>query len=209
MVKVLSQSGDSLADLYDVVGSIAGIDQLITEELPIVHELGATIQSERFSLAMRNMSSGAILQSVDFDTVINDLPAGVTRVLGVFVTTNTAGRTAHVTVSLRDGDDDDELPIFSWSAGQGDLEYVARLAVDGGAVANVLLLRPLQNMPNLPSFLTSAGQPTNQRVAEIAFRGTSTAFGAGTVTARAVVLIAHTHFGSPHLSNRGILIPSW
>ena len=45
MVKILSQAGISLADLYNVEGSIAGIEQLDTRELPIVHEMSGTIFS--------------------------------------------------------------------------------------------------------------------------------------------------------------------
>lgn len=205
MVKILAQAGTSLADVYDVEGSIAGIEQLDTRELPIVHEMGATVFSERLSLAFRRSNTAALLQTVAFDIVMDSLPEGITRILGISVYTNNApGRILNATVSLTASGR--ELPIWNWDAAI-DIETIARVNDDGGGVANLNLLRPVQSLTNFPTMLTSVGQP--QQINEVAFRGTTATFGAGTVIASLVVMLAHTHIVGQGISSRGLPIPGW
>jgi len=201
VVKILSQAGSSLADTYDVEGSIAGIEQLETRELPIVHEMGGTVFSERASGFIRLSTSGAILQSTNWDNVFTDLPAGIIRILGFFVFSDDATRITQATLSVR-GENNREVPIFAWDSGEGS--FAAR--IDNGGVADIRGLGSnLGTGGGVPSMLFGIGQP--QRVPEVAFRGTSTAFGAGTVTVSAFLYLGFSEVGG--ISSRGLPVPSW
>lgn len=202
MVKILSQSGNSLADMYDVEGSSAGIEQLETRELPIVHELGATLFSERASGAVRRLQTAAVAQSTAFDIVINDLPSGLFRVLGVTVLASSGSRVAQAQVSLRAPLLNRDMPIFIFDTSNDD-ESIVRV-VDGGAAANFLALIPHQTFS--PNLCFGTGQPQNVGN-EIALRGTTSAFGAGTVVVTALVYIGFSRVEG--LSSRGIPIPGW
>jgi len=204
MVKILSQSGNSLADTYDVKGSVAGIEELETRELPIVHEMGATVFSERYSSFIRGGTSGAINQSVNFNTVLDDLPAGVWRILGISVFTDAAARTALCSVALRNPTDGREIPLWAWDT-TPDIEVLVRFSDDGAAVTNRTFLRPVVPFNVLPHLASGGGQP--QRVNEIAFRGQASAFGAGTVEIQMLLHIGFAAIGG--VSSRGLPVPSW
>lgn len=203
MVKILSQSGDSLADVYDVVGSVAGIDQLETRELPIVHEMGATVFSERLGGNFRRSSSGAIAQSTAWDNVLTGLGATAVRVMGVLVITDNVSRVSVVTVSLRDPLDEREIPIFTWDSNEGNIGV--RIEDNGAGAANTVALQNALNIGTLPSMLF--GRDQRQPISEIAFRGSTLAFGAGDVTTVALIYLAFAQIGG--LSSRGLPIPSW
>jgi len=202
VVKILSQSGNSLADMYDVEGSVAGIEQLETRELPIVHELGATLFSERCSSFIRRFESGAIAQNTAWDVEATDLPGGIFRVLGVSVFATLGARTTQASVALRNDPQDREIPIFVWDTAN-DVESGLRIA-NTAAPAQFVALIANANVPNLG---VGDGQP--QRVSDIAFRGATSAFGAGLVTVTALVHVALSQVGGGGLSNRGIPFPSW
>ncbi len=205
MPKILSQAGNSLADTYDVEGSVAGIDTLETRELPIVHEMGATVFSERCSAAIRRMNTGAIAQNLNFDVVLTDLPAGLWRILGVFVLANQQARVLNALVAVGDGTR--EMPIFVWDTND-DVETAIRYVDDGAAAANLTAMR--QSRPTgMPSLGIDAGQP--QRIGQIAFRGASSGFGAGTVSITAYVHIAFSALGGVpgNTGSRGVPIPGW
>ena len=202
MVKVLGQAGTSLADVYDVEGSIAGVDQLLSEDVNTVHEMGDTIASERFSGAIRRLQSGAINQSTSFGVSLTDLPAGVWRILNIAVLGNQTARTANLSVLMADTNGR-EIPLFVWDVAQ-DIESVVRIDENGAGATN---LRYFIGNPGLlgPTMGVGTGQP--QRVDEIAFRGTSSAFGAGTVTYTLLIYIALMQVGG--LSSIGLPVPSW
>jgi len=204
VVKILSQAGNSLADTYDVEGSIAGIDQLETRELPIVHEMGATVFSERLSGAIRRATSGAILQNTNFDIILTDLPATPSRVLGVTVVTDVAGRVSTAAILIRDAGAGREMPIFVWDSGEQFM--VCRMVENNAAVGTLELLVTSLNLPGFPpSMIIGTDQP--QEVDQIAFRGRSTGFGAGTVTITALIYLAFSEVGG--ISSRGLPIPGW
>jgi len=205
MVKILSRSGDSLADTYDVQGSIAGIDQLLTQELPIVHEMGATIFSERFSIAVRHGSSGALAQSLDFESVTTNLPESTTRLLGVsvFAPQGEAADFVRASLALHDPDAGQDFPFWLWD---GTNSVVTRLEDSGDAVAFVDLLTPSAPFTQLPQFASGRGFQ-RQSLPDLVFRGTTGAFGAGTATLTVIYLLAFTHVGG--ISSRGLPIPSW
>lgn len=202
MVKILSQAGNSLADVYDVAGSVAGIEQLRTEELPIVHEMGATVFSERFSLFIRRAGTAALNQNTAFDVVLSDLPDIPWRLLNVTVLADVAARTTHAQVSLVATNNEREVPVFVWDTAN-DAESRVRIIENGGAVGNqvVLLANPLL-VPNM-----GAGSDQPQGIADVAFRGLTSGFGAGTVQYVALYAIAFAQFTAP--SSRGLPLPSW
>jgi len=204
MVKILSRSGTSLADTYDVVGSVAGIEQLESREVSLVHEMGQTLFSERFSTFMRRGLSGAILQNVTFNFLLNDLPSVPFRILGIAVFSDAIARVAMASVALRDPVTGREIPIWAWDA-VIDPEMRVRHEDDGGGVVQAQFLRPLQPLGQVPHLTAGSGQP--QRVPDVAFRGASTGFGAGTVSVTMLLHIGFSQTGG--ISSHGLPIPSW
>lgn len=203
MVKILSQAGNSLADIYDVEGSIAGIDQLETRELPIFHEMGSTVFAERLRPRMARATTGAINQSIGFDLSISDLPENIWRILGVTVLANVVARTDFIQISIRDPELARELPIFVWDTAN-DIESTVRIVENGAAVGNQQML---VGRTQLPSIGLGPGQPVQVGGDRMLIRGQSTAFGAGTVTIVILVYIAFPEV--PGVSSRGLTIPSW
>jgi len=204
VVKVLSKSGDSLADVYDVVGSIAGIDQLHSEEISLVHEMGSTIFSERLSGAVRRATTGNLLQDVDFNVVIDTLPAGITRMSGVLVFTDNATRILRVCVSQRDVVSARDIPVWIWD---GANFQNANFEDDGAGVATHSVLTPEPGTSLHQSLIIGTHQP--QEVADVALRGRTTGFGAGNVDVTVLFLLAFTALGGGQVSNRGLHVPSW
>jgi len=205
MPKVLGQAGVSLADIYDVEGSIAGVEELASRDVGLIHEMGATILSERLRGEVRALSSGAILQTVNFDTVVTDLPAGATRIAAITVVLTAVSEMSHMCISVRDDAAEREIPIWNWTT--GDDEMNIRLELPGAAIANTILARPIHPVgPNMPSMLLPF-PIGGEGFSSIAFRGASLTFGAGTVTATALIYLEHC--GDTGISSRGLPIPSW
>ncbi len=202
MGKVLSRSGDSLADVYDVAGSIAGIDNLETADVNLVHEMGATLFSERLAGRIITISTGAIAQSITFDDQFTVLETS--RILGVQIVTDNPVRIANVQLSVTSpvNINDTDLPLVTWEAGGADTTARVRVA---GTTANMRILQPIAPMGNLPSLMVSA--ESDSPVTLLSLRGVSTAFGAGTVLIRALIYLGFSQPGG--LSNRGLPLPSW
>ncbi len=202
MVKVLAQAGTSLADHYDVVGSRAGVDELVSREVSLVHEMGATMASERMSGGMWRSQTGAIAQNITWDIVLTGFPIGISRMLGVVLLSDAAARIEQAMVALRDPLDGREFPLISWEA-TNDSESIVRIVENGAAVGNryQLITRSVET-PNL-RFGTAQPQPAQ----DIAFRGVAAAFGAGTVNLVALVYIAYMRQAG--VSSYGIPIPGW
>lgn len=203
MVKILSQSGDSLAAMYDVKGSRAGIEHLETHELPIVHEMGATIFSERYSTIIRRSVTGDINQSTDFDRFTNDLPAVPTRLLAVTVLSDDAGRVGRAAVLARDNITGREIPLWVFDTAGGF--QTVRMMEDGGAVTTFEVLRGQTDLQHLPNMVAGSGQPLF--VDRLVLRGTTSGFGAGTVFVRALYYLAFAQIAG--ISSRGVPVPSW
>ena len=204
MVKILSRAGVSLADTYDVQGSIAGIEQLQSEEVTLVHEMGGTIFSERVSGFIRRITSGAIAQNVLWDKVLSDLPAGPFRILGVVVLADTAARTNRAMVAIQQADGEREIPIFTFKVGATGMEEITIRIVENGQAATDIsqLVSPITLLPNL---CLGGGQP--QRTPNVSFRGVSSGFGAGTVELTLLLYIAFSQIGG--ISSKGLPVPSW
>lgn len=211
MTKIQSQSGNSLADIYDVQGSVAGIEQLETRELPIVHEVGGTVFAERVVGVVRTISSGALLQSVDFDITPIDFPDVPFRILNVAVLANANARVSVAMVGIRTTlldpatsvNIEGEIPIFNWDSNTGT-DDLTRIRLITAAAANTRLL-----VPAIPAQVASlaVGTALAGTTTRITFRGSTLGFGAGTVTISALIHIAFAE--QRGLSSRGLPIPSW
>jgi len=205
MPKILGQAGTSLADVYDVAGSIAGIETLRSEEVAPVHDMGQTIFSERLSGDIRNVTTGAIAQNTNWDLILSGAPVTPTRILGVMVFTDVVARVGHVTLSLRTdvAAQEQEVPLFAWDSTIGATVLIRTEAF--GTVADRDCLINVPGVATLPSLLIGEAQPVP--VADIAFRGDTNGFGAGTVTISAVILRAFSQVEG--LSSFGLPIPGW
>lgn len=196
---VQSQAGVSLSDLYDVKGGQAPIERLLTTDVPVVHEMGATIQSERFSQFIRS-SSVTVAQNANVDILMTALPSGVTRVNGIIVTTDNSGRLLRMSAHLEDTDGTipRAMPVWVWDDQLGAVNM--RIL---GATVSVLV--PNIAFTQLPNLITSAEQP--QRVSNIACRGLSSGFGAGDVTVTLFAMLSFAAIGG--IGSIGLPIPSW
>jgi len=211
MVKILSQGGRSLADMYDVEGSIAGIEQLETRELGIVHEMGATLFSERFRTAHRNSNSAALAQNTDFDLVIANLPGSITRLLGVQVLATDGSRIDNAAVHLHNSVNANDFPVWAAqpkAAGMGVESVVIRVRAAGGAPDPLDLLVPAPFTLMLPNFTGGSNQP-GQFATDLFLRGRTSGFGAGTVVIRAIYFLGFTFETGLRRGSFGAHVPSW
>ena len=204
MVKILSQAGISLADIYDVVGSIAGVERLLPEDVFLIHELGGTVASERLSGNVQRATTGAILQSIVWNLTLPH-PGGIYRILGVAVLADVTGRTARAQVSIRSIGTGREMPIFIWDTANDFTSNIV-IAEDGGAAADQVALIQTSPQMGVPTLGIAAGQPAAVGD-EIVFRGASSAFGAGNVTLVALVYLASSETDA--FIAVGLPIPGW
>lgn len=203
MSKVQAQAGSSLADIYDVKGSIAGIENLETRDLPIVHEMGATVFSERLSGNHRRQVTASLAQSTAFDSVLADFGQGnAQRILGVTVLADFSARVDRVMVAIQDPIAEREVPIFVWDTAN-DATSVIRIVDNGAAAADMAYFIP--NPLILPNMLLGPGQP--DQMPNIVLRGQTSAFGAGAVVL--TLLIYHVFAELGGVSSHGLPVPSW
>lgn len=205
MTKVLSRSGDSLADVYDVEGSVAGIEQLETHELPIVHEMGATILSERFTTRVFRIPTGDILQDIEFAIELTTLPETPARLLGVQVIIDTTARISRCAVLLTDPTVGQDFPLWVMETAAA-AETVIMEDATVSAVQRILIPQPSITLAS-PTFVGGRQQQDNM-VSSVTFAGLSTGFGAGTVSLVALLYLAFPR-RDINISSRGLPIPSW
>jgi len=203
VVKILSQAGDSLADVYDVRGSIAGIDDLLSRDISLIHEMGATIFAERFRTTILRAPANAIAQSTTFNIVLAILQDSPVRVLGVQVITDDVSQLQRVAVHVRSENLARDFPIWIWD---GTNAITTTMEDDGAGVATFQVLTASAQSLMLPSF--AGGRDQALSASRVVLRGATNAFGAGTGFIRALVLLAFPEDRSG-LSNRGLPIPSW
>jgi len=201
MPKILSQSGISLADTYDVEGSIAGIETLETRDLPIVHEMGGTVMSERIVGNVFRAIADDVLQNTDFNILLNTLPIMPNRLLAVQIFTDAVARVARAAV-IMSSPPLREIPIWVW-------DQTNSISVDfsdnGAAVAAHVVLEPVAALSHVPNMFFGSAQP---RPADRAFlRGRTAGFGAGTVDITMLLYVAFPEVqGIPSI---GLPVPSW
>jgi len=203
MVRPLGQAGISISDTYDVKGSQAPIENIQSSDVILAHDMASTIFSERFSGTIRRVATAAIAQNITFDIVTDDLPDFITRVMGVAVIVN-ADRILNCAISVRDELSGRDHPIWVWDSVVDEVVNV-RMDDSGSGPINQIYLRPIRTQPSPLSMVWGDSQP--QRVNHIAFRGITSAFGAGTVVAAARYLIGFSEVGG--LSSKGSPVPSW
>jgi len=202
MPKILSRDGQSLADIYDVEGSIAGIDQLVTSDLPIVHEMGATVLSERFTTRIFRITTGDILQTITWAIELTTLPETPCRLLGVQVLADNGSRVSRAAVLATDPTVNQDIPLWVWDATV--LETVTGEFSGSAATFNYLV--PREGVI-VPSFVGGNEQQDNM-VSNVKFVGLSTTFGAGTVEVVALLYLAFPR-RDINISSKGLPIPSW
>ena len=201
MAKILSKSGDSLADVYDVAGSIAGIDDLQSKDVNLVHEMGATIFSERLVTRIVVLESGAINQNTDSDISLDfDQPA---RLLAASIISDPAARVLRglLTLSTGSSGNNTDFPIFAWGAGDPERTLKVRVLGTSGLVGILLPVTP----PMTPNMI--AGKSDVDSAFSLAMHVRSTSFGAGTIKIFGLFHVAFAESGG--LSSRGLPIPSW
>lgn len=210
MVKVLAQAGISLADVYDVEGSIAGVDQLDVTEVKAVHDLGPQIHSERLLSVLIQQNSTALAQNLTWNLTTGNFPDSVARMFGMALFADVAGRLTSASVHITDTDTGREMPLFAWESVTG-VFIPTRWSNNGAAVATLQLLRPGPGAVNMiPTLLTRMGG--SGQMPTITFRGVTAGFGAGTVTCFLVYHIARPNRVTPVAgdpSSHGLPIPGW
>ncbi len=207
MTKILSRTGFSLADIYDVEGSIAGIEQLETRELAIVHEMGATVMSERFTTRVFRISSGGQLQNVAFNVELITLPETPARLLGVQVITTLASRLARCAVLATDPTLGQDIPLWVFDTTTNDFEAIVMEDASASVAREILVPRHGMNI-NFPTFVGGRRQQDSM-VSSVTLAGLTTGFGAGTVTTVALLYLAFPRNDGSRPATPGIPIPSW
>lgn len=203
MVKVLSQAGVSLADTYNVKGSIAGVEELLAREVSLFHEMGGTIFSERFQTGISRMTTGDLTQSTDFNLISNNLPTALNRLLGLAIITDDAARITRASVSVRDSTIALDFPVWVWDG--TNLQALNIESAPGGGVNIEAVLMGEGVLSMLPSF---ANGVTGERlVDQLVLRGRTAAFGAGTVFLTALYYIGFAFRQGER--SPGLPIPSW
>lgn len=204
--RILSQAGQSLADVYDIEGSVAGLEELDSAEVKTVHEMGATIASERMSGQLVVVTSTALAQTLTWDATLGLPRRFIDRILGIQVLAD-ADRVLTAGVFVQDagpGGSFAEIPIWSWDAAVDGVKTIRTSLQE--STRNLILLQPTQMLG--PSMLIGSEQPLP--TGQLVFRGVTTTFGAGTVTVRMVAYLAFNEIiGGGGLSSKGLPLPSW
>ena len=207
MPKVLAQTGISLADVYDIAGSIVGVDELISQDVSLVHEMGGQIFSERLLGFIVRATTGAVAQNTGWTVVVGAIPDSPNRLLGVTVLADTVARVDTAALMYRNRITNREFPLYSWNTAN-DAEPLVPWSDDGAAVANVFWLRPTTY--TLPSLITRLGD--DRLMGDFVFRGGTGGFGAGTVETFLLLHLARANPGSPapgQPSSHGLPLPGW
>lgn len=209
MPKVLGKAGVSLADSYDVEGSIAGVETLLSKDVQLQHEMGGTIFSERLETNITRLNPGATAQNLAWAVPLTP-PDCPNRVLGVTMVVDVTSRinTASLAVAAQVGGR--ETPIWSWFV-TNDAEQDVRISIDGAAVGTEIILLP--GFSQLPMLLTRTNANFESNLmGQLIFRGLTSGFGAGTVLPLMFVLLARADQAVPapgQPSSHGLPIPSW
>ncbi len=207
MPKILAQAGVSLADNYDIEGSIAGVDELETRNVSLVHEMGAQIHSERLNQFIVKMTSGDVLQSTAFAILASAVPDTTNRILGLALLANTAARVTHASLAYRNPDTNREFVLACWDTSD-DAERRCLYSDDGAAAAEFFYLSP--TIMQSPHLLARIG--TGKLMPQLLLRGQTEAFGAGTVETLGLVVLAAPGAEAPTPgapSSHGLPLPGW
>ena len=192
--------------MYDVEGSIVGVEELVPKEVHLSHEMGGTIFSERLVGTIIEGGTGAVAQDTTFigsSATIAAVP--MVRLLGIQVITSVTSRILNCACSVRGevGGVDLSLPVWVWD---GTNEDIVRCNIASGIV-DTITLRPQPEYTLLPNLLIGPTQAIT--INRIHMRGTTSSFGAGTVTITLRVYVAFPELEASGVSSAGLPIPSW
>jgi len=203
--KVLGQGGISIADILNVEGSQLEIDQIEARPINLVYELGQTIFAERLSGSIFRAATTAMDQDTNFDIITTNLPDVPTRILGIQVfTPDDPARLSHANVSMRNNDVEREIPIWVWDATNSER---VRMQDNGAAVGDRFVFQPIPELRLLPNMLMGTSQP--ETVDDIALRGRTAGFGAGTITVVAIYYVAFAEETQSGVGSFGLPVPGW
>jgi hypothetical protein len=210
MPKILAQAGISLADSYDVEGSIVGVEDLNAGDVSLIHEMGGTIMSERLQSFILRLVPTAPAASSNWTVSSGELPDCANRILGAIVVMPSANSTdiTNCSISIQNGAIDRQFPFWTWDTGE-DAEIRIRFNLDGAGPEDFRQLRPREGI-QLPSLATRLG--LGEQMPNIRFNGTTSAFGGGTVAIEAYVHICRPNPEVPspgHPSSHGLPLPGW
>jgi len=211
VVVTRSSGGSSLAQLYDTLGTaIASNAELEGGSIHLVHEMGQVLFSEGLQLTIRRIEALTIAQSTAFDVVLTDLPGVPYRIFEVLVFAGEGDDAADISncaVMLRDPISGREQPFFSW---ENDNASTVRFSPDSTiGVINASVLNKdtrVNQVGGLP--LIGQGGQKATGPADIAMRGTTGAFGAGSIDILCNLLIASSDTPGG-IRSEGLPIPSW
>jgi len=207
--KILAQTGTSLADVYDIEGSIVGVDELEAHEVNVVHDLGPQIQSERLRSFIEVIDGGVVAQNITWGVALLPFPDCVNRIVTISVVSDVDSRILNCSVALKEGSSAIEYPLWVWD--QTDDETSPYIWDDGSGSAVFNMMRPIHNLPGgVPCIATRGGDASD--MPNLIFRGTSTGFGAGDVRARAIIQVIRPTSRVPAAgepSSHGLPFPSW
>jgi len=205
--KILSKSGDSLADIYDVEGSQAGINELVSQDVNLLHEMGSTIFSERIGGLIIAIPTNAQSQSTVVSVNFSQTSAH-TRLIAMNVIAQPTGRLnrAQVSVTSPPGapvGKSTDVPIWQWDS-VGDSVEDIDVMVDAVILTDAVILRT-EKPSILPLLLMGSDSP--RPINTLSLRTSTAAFGAGTVITTMLLYFAFPQLGG--ISSRGLPIPSW
>lgn len=207
MGKILSQSGIALADQYQIEGSIVGVENLQTEDVSLVHEMGAAMASERMKQIQVLMEPTAPLENINFSLSSGNVADCPNRILhaAVYIPAANAGDITSCQLSIEDGSTGVNTVFFEFNDAQDD-EGAIRWD-DGTGVADMLTLR---GRLTLPSLLIRPN--IGSVMPSIRFAGKTSGFGAGTVAVAALIHLVRPAQLVPQpgqASSHGLPLPSW
>ena len=207
MGKILSQSGIALADQYQIEGSIVGVESLQTDDVSLVHEMGAAMMSERMKQIQVLMEPTAPTQNTNFSLSSGGVADCPNRVLhaAVYIPAANAGDITSCVLSIEDGRTGIQSVFFEFNDAQDD-EGAIRWD-DGTGSADMLTLR---GRHTLPSLMIRPNIGTAMPV--IRFQGSTSGFGAGTVAIQALIHLVRPAQLVPQpgqASSHGLPLPSW
>lgn len=214
--KILGKSGESLGASYDVEGSQVAIKTLKDEEgVSLVHEMGGVQFSERLFMRILNWNTGALSASSSFYVRSTSAgwaaslpaPAASVRIYSVQAMVETSdgfnGSVTRCSILAHDEDNDNDCPIWVYN---GTAEVQLNMHLAGSAVTAWDVGTRQSNIGQMSPVMLQGGSRVGQ-IDELVLSGTMAAFGAGTRTVHAVVLIGSTD--PEGLSSVGVPIPSW
>jgi len=202
--KILGQAGKSLPDVYDVEGSQVEVNQLEVDTIKAVHEMGSTIFSERVGGQLHRLDSGTKSENETWDIVRSDTASSIFRIWGAVIIASGV-RVTLAQISLHDPVLGREIPLSVFDSAV-DSDRLIRTLDDGGAIASFALLQSNTAIGNMPSMGFGPDQAPLS-TGNLAFRGLTSGFGAGTVDVTALVYIGHTQ--QIGLTPYGVPIPGW